>query len=114
MVSTYRQFLRGGVASPGLAAAKLSGKASALEDIGLAGFGGSVAVVRSAVLAASSNSFSTCTRISAPRLVSTRGGPGLISRTLGALAAAATGAGGPGPGREAHLPHPRNPLSLSA
>src|SRR5215470_8018885 len=86
--SLTAQFLRGAAASFGVAAARLSGKASALED--LVGFGGSVAdVVLSAVLAASSSIFSTCTRISAPRLVSTGGGPGLISMIFGAPAATA-------------------------
>src|SRR6185312_3408584 len=78
------QFLRGAAASPGLAAAKLSGKASEPDWTGLPGFGGSVADVLSAVLAASSSIFSIRTRRSAPRLVSTGGGPGLISGAFGA------------------------------
>ena len=49
------------------------------------------------VLAASSSIFSTCTRISAPRLVRMGGGPGLTSAGLAepfaAVAAAADGAG---------------------
>src|SRR5689334_11077409 len=77
------QFLRGAAASFGVAAAKLSGKASAEDDTGLPGFGGSVADVLSAVFAASSSIFSTWTRMSAPRLVSTGGGPGLISGAFG-------------------------------
>src|SRR6185437_12471663 len=79
------QFLRGAAtSSPGLAAAKLSGKASEPDWTGLPGFGGSVADVLSAVLAASSSIFSIRTRRSAPRLVSTGGGPGLISGAFGA------------------------------
>src|SRR6195952_4667675 len=77
---------------PGAAAAKLSGNATDVDDTGLARFTGSPAV-----LAASSSIFSTCTRISAPRLVRMGGGPGLMSGGFGPLLAAtladAAGAG---------------------
>src|SRR5581483_2591684 len=81
--------LRGTGASSDVAAAKLSGKASELDDVGLVGcFSGSAAdVVLSAVLAASSSIFSICTSVSAPRLVSTGGGPGLISGALSLMTA---------------------------
>src|SRR4029450_8068540 len=74
---TLNQFLRAeGAAFSSVAAAKLSGKTAELD---FAGFGGSVADVFAAVLLASSSCFSIRTRMSAPRLVSTGGGPGLGS-----------------------------------
>src|SRR3982075_1863822 len=95
----HGQFLRGtglGAASPGTAAAKLSGNATELDDTGLTGFTGSPDEVFPAALAASSSIFSTRTRISAPRLVRIGGGPGLISGGFGAplAAIAAVVAGG--------------------
>src|SRR3954464_8054200 len=86
------QFLRGadGAARSGAAAAaKLSGKASPLDDVGLpGGIGCSSDDALTAVLAASSSSFSTCTSTSAPRRVNTGGGPGLMSGPFGAPTAA--------------------------
>src|SRR5205814_7259018 len=92
----------------GVAAAKLSGNGSALEDTGLAGLPGSSDVL-AAVLAASSSSFSTRTRMSAPRLVRTGGGPGLISGGFGAPDAA-TAAGTAGCGN--FWPAPMPAISL--
>src|SRR5450631_718227 len=93
-ISRTGQFLRGAAvaALPGVAAAKLSGKGTELDDTGLIGFAGSPAV-----LAASSSNFSTRTRISAPRLVRIGGGPGFNSGGFGAapaaIAAVTTGGG---------------------
>src|SRR5450631_783936 len=99
------QFLRGAdvAARSGVAAAKLSGKASALDDVGLSG--GSSDDALTAVLAASSSSFSTCTSTSAPRRVRTGGGPGLISAAFGAPAAAIV-AGLAGSGNFCPMPMP--------
>src|ERR1700684_2045632 len=74
-----------------------AGKGTEVDDTGRTGFAGSPAV-----LAASSSIFSTCTRMSAPRLVRIGGGPGLMSGGLGwplaatgaASGAARLGAGG--------------------
>src|SRR5258705_939418 len=88
-------YLRGkglAAASPGTAAAKLSGNASEFDDTGLPGFTGSPDEGFPAVLAASSSIFSTRTRISAPRLVRIGGGPRLIAGGVWAPLAA-TGPG---------------------
>src|SRR3982074_2316721 len=81
----------GAAALSGIAAAKLSGNATELDETGLPGFTGSPDEVFPAALPASSSIFSTRTRISAPRLVRIGGGPGLISGGFGAPLAATDG-----------------------
>src|SRR5882724_789172 len=110
-ISRTGQFLRGagGATLPGTAAAKLSGKAMVLDDSGRTGLAGSPDEVFLAALPASSSSFSTRTRISAPRLVSTGGGPGLMSGGFGApLAATVAEAAGVG----SFVPAPMPGISL--
>src|SRR6185312_15672706 len=80
------QFLRekGEAFSLGSAAAKLSGEGSALDETGWSGLVVWSEEVLVGVFPASSSIFCNCTRISTLRLVSTGGGPGLISGGFGA------------------------------
>src|SRR4051794_26923660 len=102
-----------GAALAGVAAAKLSGYAMELDETGLTDFTGSPEDDLSAVLAASSSIFSTWTRISAPRLVSTGGGPGFISGGFGAPAAAVAAGGRGGGGFLSGSAPPPPPLSIT-